>query len=383
MTRVFVNLAIALLLLEAGLRGASPFLRPLVFYGYQSDAWQSFDNPIWEVWHRPNTNIVHETGCFTAHYSSNNLGMKDKPRTFEKKGLRVAILGDSFAEGYGVDNSQTFASLLEDKYFAGKNIEFLNFGTAGGFGTVQEWLLYKNFVRQFKPDVVLLAFLNNNDVTDNSWWYWQRIAPDRRRPYLVRNDGRFDVFYPETNGKTYNPATPSTRFLNRLSHRSFVVRYFIEARERIFVHKTYSEMDWRRTTVYRAHPNDHWRESWEVTEAALLKLDEEVTADQAKFLIVNLPAPEQVDPRTASQIQALPDHDLFYPNSRIQNLAGAHRIAYFSPYADFVRYRDEKQLRPPYFSFTCNDHWSPLGHEVAAKSLADFLKTSGLLNTDE
>jgi hypothetical protein len=139
-------------------------------------------------------------------------------------------------------------------------------------------------------------------------------------------------------------------------------------------------MDMRRTTVYWARPNDHWRESWEVTEAAFLKLNEEVTADQANLLIINLPAPEQVDPRDASRIQALPDHDLFYPNSRIENLARAHDIPYFSLYPDFVRYRDETKLRWPYFSFTCNDHWSPLGHEVAAKSLADFLKTSGLLN---
>jgi hypothetical protein len=379
--KAFFAVVTVVLLLEAGFRLASPFMRPLGLYSYQSDVWQSFDNPIWEVWHRPNKSIVHETGCFEARYSSNSFGMKDKPRSFDKKGPRVAVLGDSFAEGYGVDNRQTFSSLLEEKHFAA-GTEFLNFGTSGAFGTIQEWLLYKNFVRKFKPDVVLVAFLNNNDVTDNSWWYWQKIAPERRRPYLLRHDGEFELFYPETKSP-YDPATPWSRFLNGLSHRSFAARYLFEARERVQVSKAFSEMDWRRTTVYRAHPNDRWRESWEATEAAFVKLNEEVTADHAKLLIVNLPAPEQVDPRTASRIQALPDHDLFYPNTRMENLARMHGIAYFAPYADFVHYRDAKKLRSPYFSFTCNDHWSPLGHEVAAESLAAFLKDSGLLNKRE
>src|SRR5262249_3243040 len=138
-------------------------------------------------------------------------------------------------------------------------------------------------------------------------------------------------------------------------------------------------MDWRRTTVYRAHPDDRWREAWDATEAAFVKLNDEVAADHAKLVIVDIAAPEQVDPGTARQIQRLPDHDLFYPSSRVEKLAKAHGIAYFPLYPDFVRYRDEKKLRWPYFSFTCNDHWSPLGHQVAAESLANYLKTSALL----
>ena len=376
--KALASVAIVLFLLEAGFRLVSPVLRPPAFYNYQSDFWQSFDNPVWEVWHLPNKNVVHETACFTAHYSSNSLGMKDKPRSFEKKGLRVAVLGDSFTEGYGVDNSETFTSRLEEKLFAGQGIEFLNFATSGSFGTVQEWLLYKDFVRKFKPDVVLVLFLNNNDVTDNSWWYWQRLAPERRRPYLVRNGGRFELFYPESTSP-YNPATRLNVLLNDLSHRSFTVRYLGDSLQRVQVNRLFSEMDWRRTTVYRAHPDDRWREAWDVTEDAFVKLNQEVTADDAKLVIVDIASPEQVDPGTAQQIQRLPDHDIFYPSSRLKKFAKAQGIAYFSLYPDFVRYRDDNKLRRPYFSFRCNDHWSPLGHEVAAQSLANYLKTSGLL----
>ncbi len=81
-----------------------------------------------------------------------------------EKTLRVAILGDSFTEGYGVKDEDTFPKKLEVILKSeGHDIEILNFGV-GGLNTVQEVDLMKGFVLKFKPDVILLMmFLNDTD----------------------------------------------------------------------------------------------------------------------------------------------------------------------------------------------------------------------------
>ena len=42
----------------------------------------------------------------------------------------------------------------------------MNFGISGQ-GTIHEWLTYRHYVREFKPDLVVLCFFPGNDPTDN------------------------------------------------------------------------------------------------------------------------------------------------------------------------------------------------------------------------
>jgi hypothetical protein len=37
-------------------------------------------------------------------------------------------------------------------------------------------------------------------------------------------------------------------------------------------------------------------------------------------------------------------------------------------------YRDEHHLQWPYFSLTCDPHFSPLGHQVAAGAMIDLMQ---------
>jgi len=77
---------------------------------------------------------------------------------------RIAILGDSVAYGYSVPLEQTFARLLEKQLNDdGHTVEVLNFAV-NGYSTVAELELYKTRVREYHPDIVLLAYVLNDPL---------------------------------------------------------------------------------------------------------------------------------------------------------------------------------------------------------------------------
>jgi len=158
--------------------------------------WRNEREP-WGGWHKANAIDRHVTQCFDVIYRSNSIGARDEEFSpAATPGRRRAILlGDSFAEGYGVDIGSASQTFIEE--FAG--VDVLNFGSAGETGPVHYYLLYQRLARQFEHDTVILYFLPATDFRDNDYAAWQDV-PDRNtryRPYWKRiGADDFDVFYP-------------------------------------------------------------------------------------------------------------------------------------------------------------------------------------------
>jgi hypothetical protein len=75
--------------------------------------------------------------------------------------VRVLMLGDSLAFGYGVADEETFAARLERSGF-----EVLNLAVPG-YGTDQELLRLESEGPRWRPDVVVLNYCVENDPVDN------------------------------------------------------------------------------------------------------------------------------------------------------------------------------------------------------------------------
>ena len=311
--------------------------------------------------------------------------MRDRSRTQARDGSkpRVAVLGDSFAEGEGVNDSETFTRVLEEQIFHGR-VEFLNFGRLG-FGTVEEWVQYTHLARSFHPSIVLLIFYHGNDLTDNSWWFMKRVNAHIFKPFLVRKGGSYELFYPVTPDAPLRRDSRWTRIRYRLVTTSYILRY-ASAASGIFQRTTHG-IEYRgemsELNVYRTAPQGHWRESWEITAEALRRLHAAVRSDGATLVVVDVPTYEQMGPRLGAQIASRPGFDLMYPERRlaqiVSHLEGAR---FFSLRGPFLEYRDVHHLRSPYFSFSCDHHWSALGHRAAAQAIADYLVMSGLLSVE-
>lgn len=74
----------------------------------------------------------------------------------------LAILGDSIAFGYGLENDQTLSARLDA--LLEKSLNIVN-AAAPGYGLSQEAAMYKNIVDMLHPSTLILVF-HWNDLTD-------------------------------------------------------------------------------------------------------------------------------------------------------------------------------------------------------------------------
>ena len=108
-------------------------------------------------------------GDFRFRYSNNSLGWRGRREYRESKptDYRVLFLGDSFTYGFGVNDDQTFAVLVEKDLRAGHlSLEVMNAGCPGK-GTDYALKLFQTVGHKFHPDLTVLGFFGN-DFADNA-----------------------------------------------------------------------------------------------------------------------------------------------------------------------------------------------------------------------
>lgn len=136
-------------------------------------------SPEFGAWHAPNAAYRHHKACFDVTYHSNSYGARDAERPRVSDVPRVAVLGDSFMEGYGVEVSERLSNVLELRL----GVPFLNFGTSGNAGSTHAYALYRSLAQHFEHDVVLCSILPENDFDDDLPQdgrylpYWAGTAP--------------------------------------------------------------------------------------------------------------------------------------------------------------------------------------------------------------
>ena len=201
--KIFISIIFTIFLLEFFSFIATKL--NLLIVNYDPDYLQSHGNKWrtettkWGSWHKSNFEDTHLTKCFKTTYKSNNIGARDNIDYNEN--LRkdsIVLLGDSLAEGFGVDYDEIFPQLLGKKI----NRKILNFGSAGHFGPLQASILYKNLASNYPHNEIIFFFSPLNDFVDNNWEYWKiKVRKFRNRPYFIKGNkpDEFDVFYPQTN----------------------------------------------------------------------------------------------------------------------------------------------------------------------------------------
>jgi len=150
-----------------------------------NDEWWIEDQE-WGAWHKKNSSTFQQRSCFNAKYTSNDIGARDS--SFKSNSSKdIILLGDSFAEGYGVNYDNTSQKYIEDF----TNLNVLNFGVSQNFGPVQYSIIYEKMARNFNHDLILIYFLPNNDFSDNDFSNWR--GSKRYRPYYKKIKDNIDL----------------------------------------------------------------------------------------------------------------------------------------------------------------------------------------------
>jgi hypothetical protein len=159
--------------------------------------------------------------------------------------------------------------------------------------------------------------------------------------------------------------------------------------ERVWFRADLPMYKWHGMPVYFGSYSDdpidaEWQSAWTITEKMMGRMRDTVQADGAKFVVVPWTNFSDVDPewraRLTKQFGTLPTE--LAPaklDQRLQGIADRQKIdmEFLTPYMQ--AYRDQHHVQWPYFSLTCDPHFSAMGHQVAAGALVDLLQRRQLL----
>ncbi|MDH3692779.1 MAG: hypothetical protein OEU36_25410, partial [Gammaproteobacteria bacterium] len=132
--------------------------------------------------------------------------------------MRIVILGDSFMWGAGIEMDETLPALLQARLGASHRVFNVS---APGWGIDQMYLAYEKYKRTLKPEVVVLAYVDD-DVNRVLEAY--RIYEKLNKPVLTIRGGTLT---------RRGPASEGEHLINGFARRSVLFSLFM--REHFFL----------------------------------------------------------------------------------------------------------------------------------------------------
>jgi len=351
--RLLIQLVVFLVVLELGLQAVvRTGLLDISLPSYRaSNAWSFWVDvdPAFGVWHLPHARYRHAKSCFDVTYRANAFGMRDGERAERHKGHRVVVLGDSFAEGWGVEDGERVSDRLERQ----TGVEHLNFGTSGDFEPVQYWQLYRDKARRFDHDAVLVLVLPDNDFppggategrpADARWvphltgtYPDYRVTyPPRRFAPQLRDRGRYLVNLPGEYWLTWRAA-------------AFAVAYVSAVRQ----HKAGPTAEGSRG---RSRYYNFTEAEFDRLRYALEQIAREAGPTRT-VLVATIPRPDDFAAAANGPPPPLP--------RKLAEIASEAGFAYLDLLPAMSR---DASGNPQRWFHTCDGHWSATGHAEAAK----------------
>ncbi len=315
-------------------------------------------NPYFGTWHENFAKYHLKKSCIDVEYEANSYGARDVERSKFSQNPRVIVLGDSFVEGYGVSNQTRFTDLLEKE----SGIEHLNFGTSGGFGPTQYYLLYKTLAKNFSHEMVMIGILPFNDFFDDDLEFGKKAYSGRYRPYFVGSYPNYQLTYYNQDILHSSP-TGFQKLKKKIEGFFRGYTYSYNAIDRL----------WNVILVKQAMPDqkvfsgyyDYNPSQLDRMKYAIEKIAEE--AKGKKVVVVVFPVIADLkryqrggEPPLSQELKKLSDqHQLLY-------------IDLLPLMADFTQNWDK------YF-LSCDGHWNDFGHSIAAKFLKEKIPYDSLV----
>ena len=321
---------------------------------FSGNDWRTQKDP-WGSWHKVNATDRHQEKCFDVSYRSNEVGARDGAFSRKKAGsqTRYILLGDSFAEGYGVNFDDTAKVQLEKLL----GIDVYNFGSDGYFGPVQYYLIYKNLASSYQHDGVILFFLPANDFTDNDFSVWQKLHPSFYRPYYIKEGEQYSIFYPDTAipSENYEDQVESSKIIRFLDRYTFTLNTLRTIKYLV-----------ARNPLEKLGYSGYFDATLEQQEAAVYFLERIVMEVKPKRLVI-LIIPNREDMARIRSGHVYKDQH-WYKALQAMRSTNAN--------LDLVDMADSMPTDYSKLFLACDNHWNELGNLEAAKIIAAHYDSS-------
>jgi lysophospholipase L1-like esterase len=340
-----ISTVVALLISEIGLRLAG---RGPLYVSPERDLFWKYDSLLgWA--HQPGQESVFETPQFRTSVRINQEGLRDREHAYAQPNdvKRILVIGDSFAWGYGVEESDRFSQRLE----ASLNVEVINAGVSG-YGTDQELLWLRNEGVKYDFDLVILQ-MSGNDIGDNDQ---QLVHTIYYKPQFVLEAGQLVL-----KGTPVPQASPQAKFVYSLTQQSALAFFLVQ---RYFdLLSIYSRIKHHATDANSAGSAvGTTSEPFGLTIAMLNEMRDIAASKHANFMIVatsrwwNAPAGVTYqDLMSTTQTQGFAVLD-------VESMPG------FDP---------ERMLIPD------DGHWNAAGHEFVAQKIEAVIESNRWLSSTQ
>ena len=369
LTLLLVTVSLCLVVLEVAVRMLTDVIPPvLVRHPVLGKTYRPhFDDRVW----------VPEAGR-EVRLRFNREGFRG-PDVSEEKGedvFRIAVIGDSFVAAVGVDEEQTAVRQLErmlNSSHPDRTWQVQNFGVSSS-STGQEYVLYRELVARYEPDVVVLVYSTLNDFTDNS----SEMTTQSRIRFAVDDSGNL-VREPMSVGRS--AVTRWLQLHSRLyiwqKQLSDVVKH--KAKDAI---RPLSTESW----IYSNEPSEQLRRVWLLNTRLLEAFHEEVEARGSRFVLVVLPNANSVyDDLWNGVLTSAGEHrESFrrdHPELRLSAIAGERgfdAVLMASEFRQATAGLSLSKTDPADWLFlNGTDHLNENGNSLVARILYRFLTNSG------
>lgn len=381
------SLVLFLGIMEAGLRIMNPFESKsfdMVFNPKLGLVWETTDHGVWA------SSCLHVKNIHT-----NSLGLRDKEHELKSNRKRIMVFGDSFLEGFTVPDQDLFARQLEAKTGA----EVINIARSG-WGTSQMLGAWEAVAKDYHPDVVLLGFLQFNDLQDS---YNQVVNPDMPAVFssvhMAQKEGRFELVKPELRNMTLGSSgLHLSKYLYLFKFLKLVKDRFQggappapEAPESSKAagpaESPTSPQELLADDYFGYRPVQGFHAKvWDYQRDLFKAFDEAVKANGGKLVVMTIPdnIDQLPDPEPYMKQMAKPAYkdlplDLEGAHFHFLDILKTMNIPAMDLIPDFKSKPEELHNQAPKYSLDCDNHWNNQGHAHAADLAAQWLRTNSLL----
>ena len=339
----------------------------------------------------------------------NSAGLRDREHALARPDgvIRIAVVGDSFAEAKQVAESDAFWSVMERSLNlalekTGRRVEVLNFGVAG-YGLSQDYLVIRDKLWRYDPQLVILTGTLHSLILHNSRKFPTGGA-EGPVPYFELRDGALtlDQNTERQRAVFVAPSAWDDRMAD-WTNASRVLSLANAARRKLSAQMAMLRHAWHRssdatvtdrpvdeTYVLKGRATPDLDAAWALAEALLQRCSQTVAEHHAEFWFFLLDMAPQIDPDPAQRAltaQTLGERvdDLLLGDKMFARIAGRDGILYDALAPEMMSFAERNKVILHGFPHHPRNtgHWNEAGHALAGRLMAQrLLDCSPALNRE-